>query len=117
MGIFKYQIINPAKDTKKPYYDDKKGILYITDIKTPYRYFVEAITANKEEGGNNYYIILGRNKFDNSCRICHTDGYGRCQVKVKGEIKDFIVNETNERGNININYIESTDDYDVFEVN
>lgn len=115
MTIHKYQVINKIKDTKLPFYDAKKDIFFIP-IKTKYRYYVEAIVPDGE-GGNNYYILLGNIKFDTSCKICHTDNYGRVQVKVRGEIKDFIIRESIERANVNITYIESTSDYDVYEVN
>ncbi len=115
MGIFKYSILHPVTDTKLPFFNDKKGILYIP-LKTIYRYYIEAVIAD-QDGNTTYYLLLGKTKFDSNCRLCHTDDYGRVQIKVKsGEFRDYIYSESKERGNIIIEYIESNTDYDVYSV-
>lgn len=114
MSIHKYRVINHTKDPKLPFYDSNKDIFYIP-LKTIYRYYVEAVVADGE-GGNNYYILLGNTKFDSSCKLCHTDNYGRVQVKLRGEIKDFVVRESLDRGNVTVTYIESDVYYDVYQV-
>lgn len=115
MAIHKYQIINHTADTKKPFFDERKGIFYLP-VKHIYRYFVEAVVANTEQGGFDYFILLSKVKFDFNCRLCNTDSYGRCQIKVKGQMKDFIVNELQDRGSLDMEYVESVDDYDVFKI-
>lgn len=115
MGIFRYKIINPVKDSKLPFYDERKGILFITNIKTNYKYYIEAVIY-QEDSSVDYFLLLGKDKFDANCRLCHTDNYGRVQVKVKGQFKDFVVEECKERGNIKVEYIETIGDYDVFSV-
>ena len=114
MSIFKYEVINPTTDNKRPFFDKRKGLFY-APLKKKYRYFVEA-TVLDENGCEDYFIILGNVKFDKNCRLCHTDNYGRCQIKVKGKIKDYILEEVTNRGNVDLEYIESTDTYDVFKV-
>lgn len=115
MAIHKYQVINHITDAKKPFFDEKKGIFYVP-VKHKYRYFVEAVVANTIEGGYDYYLLLGNTKFDVNCRLCNTDGYGRCRIKVKGQMKEFILDEIHNRSNLDIEYIESTDNYDVFKL-
>lgn len=113
MGLVKYKVLNPVKDTKLPFLDEKKGIFYIPNIKTAYRYYVECVVPDGE-GAVDYYLLLSKVKFDINCRLCHTDNYGRVQVKVKGELKDYIIKESLERGNVTVTYSETVDDYEVF---
>lgn len=114
MAIHKYKISNPTIDPKFPFFDKRKGIFYVP-MKKGYRYYVACATP-KTDGDVDYHILLSDRKFDINCRLCHTDLYGRVQIKVKGEIKNFIERETIERGNVQVTYVESGDDYDVFEV-
>lgn len=116
MAIHKYQIINHTTNAKMPFFDEKKGIFYLP-VNHIYRYFVEAVVANTEEGGYDYFFLLSKTKFDNNCRLCNTDGYGRCQIKIRGDMKEYIVSELKGRGTVDVEYIESTDGYDVFKVN
>lgn len=113
-GIHKYNVLNPVTNPKLPFFDERKGIFYVP-LKTIYRYYVEA-TVPSTEGYNHYYLLLGKTKYDTNCRLCHTDAYGRVQVKIKGEIRDFVIKESLERGNVQVTYIESTLDYDVYEI-
>ncbi len=112
--INNYDIINPVASTKKPYFDTKKE-LFIFPIKRKYRYYVEcALWGN--DGGREYYILLGMEKFNPHCRLCKVDQYGKCSIKLRGEIKDFVEQETKSRGNIEFEYMESTEDFDVYVV-
>lgn len=113
MPIFKYDILNPVKDNKRPFFDEKRGLFYIP-VKTNYRYYIEAAITNAENGGREYYILLSNIKFDENCRLCNVDGYGRCKIKVKGELKDYIIQESSYRGNIDVTYMETEDVYDVY---
>ena len=113
-GIHKYRIVNPVKDTKLPFFDERKGIFYVP-LKSNYRYYVACITPNTD-GDVDYHILLGKTKFNPNVRLCHTDDYGRVQIKIKGEIRDYIIKESIERGNVQVTYIETTLDYDVFEI-
>lgn len=114
MGIIKYEVINPVIDSNKAFYDTKKQLLFIP-VKTNYRYYVEC-ALNNEFGGRDYYILLSRNKFDDNCRLCKTDQYGRCQIKLRGEIQSYVEEETKYRGNIEVEYVESEDNYDIFNI-
>ena len=115
MPIIKYEVINPVKDSKRPFFDNKSGLFYIP-VKAPYRYYVEVANTNMHTGGREYYILLSTTKFDEHCRLCSVDGYGRCRIKLRGEIKEYVVEETKYRGNINVIYLESENNYDVYMV-
>lgn len=110
--IIKYDILNPIPDKAKPFL--KKDTLYIP-IKANYRYFIEA-AMNNAFGGRDYFLLFGNTKFNNNCRTCQKDGYGRIKLKLKGEIKDYIYDKCKTYGNCDIEYIESAEDYDVFEI-
>lgn len=115
MAILKYEILNPAKSNKKAFYDNKKNLLYIP-IKNNYRYYVECALTNEYNGSREYYILLGKAKFDDNCRLCNTDQYGRCRIKLNGELKEYIIEESKNRGNVDVEYVESDEHYDVFSV-
>lgn len=115
MPIVKYKILNPLVNHKKPYYDYKRN-KFIFQVKSNYKYFLEAAQFNPEKGYNEYYILIGTEKFDDSCRTCEVDMYGKCKLNVIGELKDYIIDQTKDRGNINVEYVESCDGYDVFSV-
>lgn len=110
--IIKYNILNPVTDKKKPFIRD--GVLYFP-IKERYNYFVECYTDNIV-GGSNYYILLGKEKFNPNCRKCQMDGYGRCKIKLKGDIKDYVEYLCKTTGNVELEYIESSEEYDVFSI-
>ena len=114
MSIIKYKAVNPVVNVKLPFYNSKNGIFYIP-INHTYKYYIEAIVP-QTGGGVKYYILLGKTKFDNNCRICHTDAYGRVQVRIKGSFKEFVLDELKERANLNVEYIESADDYDAYHI-
>lgn len=110
--IIKYQVLNPIPDKSKPFV--RNGILYIP-ILEKYRYFLECAQDNAY-GGRDYFLLLSKTKFNQSCRICQCDGYGRIKLKLKGEIKDYIYDKCEEEGNCDFEYIESGEDYDVFSI-
>ena len=74
MTLFKYDILNPVKDNKRPFFDEKKGLFYIP-INANYRYYIEAAITNQDTGGREYYLLFSTNKFDDNCRLCKVDGY------------------------------------------
>lgn len=99
MSILNYEILNPKTDNKKPFLD-RSGFFYFNTEYKNVKYYLEC--ARIENGIRNYYILIGENKFDSNCRPCRVDNYSRCKFKVKGELKDYIIAEMNERGNVNV---------------
>lgn len=113
--IPKYNIINPISNTKKPYYDFKFNY-FIFPVDRKYKYFVEAANFNQTKGYMEYFIILDEKPFDENCRKCEVNMYGKCKVKLLGEIKDYVRNECRERGNIEVSYVETINSADVFSI-
>ena len=113
--IAKYNIINPISNRKKPYYDFKLNY-FIFPVKRKYKYFVEAANYDSQRGITQYYLILSDIAFDDNCRVCETNMYNKCKVKLLGEIKDYVINECKDRGNIIVDYVETIDNADVFRI-
>lgn len=113
--IYKYEVINPVTNNKKPFYDSKRK-LFLFPVDTDYRYYVECACNNKTTGGREYFILLSNEIFDENCRKCKVDDYGRCQINVRGEIKEFIIDSMKYRGNLEVNYIKHEDIYDIYQV-
>lgn len=110
--ILKYGILNPVSNRKEPYYDAKSKLLVIP-IKHNFKYYVEVVDITREHG-KRYMLLLGANKFNENARRCNTDQWGRCRIPVKGELQQYLIDESERRGNISVVYLESNDDYDVF---
>lgn len=115
MIIIKYNIIDPAVDKQKPYYDVKTKTFKFP-VKRQYRYFVQACQVNSVTHVKEYFLLLGIEKFDESCKKCQTNQYGKCSVPITGEFKDYVIEECKERGNIIVEYSESEEGYDSFNV-
>lgn len=110
--LFKYTILNPIADKTRPFIN--KGVFYIP-ITEKYNYFLEVYQDNPF-GGKDYFIILSKTKFNSSCRRCSSDNYSRIKLRLRGEIKDYVFDKCEQDGNIDVEYVESTDEYDVFSI-
>lgn len=113
MSIYNYNIINPKTNKKKPFLD-RRGFFIVPNINKIYNYYIEASKYNPITGDNDYYLLLSTYEFDEQCKRCRVDDYGRLKVFVTGDIKNYIVQEMNNRGNVKFDYIETIDDYDVY---
>lgn len=117
--IYNYEVINPVTNNKKPFYDHKRK-LFLFHVDANYKYYVECARNNETTGSREYFILLSEHKFDENCRKCSVDDYGRCRINVKGEIKEYILREIGCRGNVEVNYISHEytydNEYDVYEV-
>lgn len=113
--IYKYEVINPITNKQKPFLNKNK-ILVIPKPNRKYKYFVEAIFQKPNGGEKNYVLLLGINKFDEQCKKCSIDDYNRLKIRVGGELLKYLIDENNAHGNINIEYLESEDTYDVYEI-
>jgi len=112
--IIKYAIIDPIPDKNKPYFDNKRNI-FVIPTKTNYSWYILSYIDNGY-GGVDYYILLGKTKFNNHCRKCNTDNYGRTKIKLLGELYNYVKDTCELYGNIEVEYIESAEDYDVFKI-
>ena len=113
MCIYKYEVINLKKDNKKPYLDNK-GFLIVPNIGKSYKYYIECLRYNPNKCYTEYFLLLSMNKFSSQCKKCRVDDFGRLKVFLRGEIKDAAERNMKNFSNVNFEYIESEDNYDVF---
>ena len=109
----RFDIINPVTNSKKPHYDVNKNLfLFPVDIK--YRYYIEVRNIDENTGEYRYYLLLSKIKFSEHCRLCEVNMYGMCKIHPRGEFKDYIVQECNERGNVDMDKVDANSDYDIW---
>lgn len=111
--ICKYEIIAPVTDNKLPHFD-KWGNFVIPAIGKNYRYYVECARYNPATFSREYFLLLSDNKFDKNCRKCRVDNYGRLKLILHGELKRFVDDEVRTRGNVEYQYADTEEDYDVY---
>lgn len=111
--MFDFDIVNPKTNKRSPFYNKKKGLFYFpTTIR--YKYYLECSKFNNNTNDTEFYILLSKEKFNENCNKCSYDNYGRCQMRLNGSIKEYVINESKERGNLIMDYIESKPNYDIF---
>lgn len=113
MTILKYNILDPAIDKHKPYYDEKSKTFKFHSQQR-YNYFLQAYQINPTNNLKEYLLLLGKDKFDEGCRKCNTNQYGQCSVKLTGEFEKYVVTECKERGNIEVEYLSTEEGYNVY---
>ena len=112
--IAKYEIINPVSNNKSPFFNEKKGLIYFP-TKSNYKYYLECSRINESTKDIDFFILLSEEKFNDNCKKCHVDNYGRCQIRPAGKLKEYILNECKERANFKMDYIETEDNYDIYQ--
>ena len=114
--LAKYEIVNPLPIRTKPHLN-RRGELVIPNIATlKYNWYLEVARDNVVTGDREYYILFSTDKFDSSC-IKLTKDYGcKYVIQLHGEFADFVHREINTRANVDIDYLYSEDNYDVWEI-
>lgn len=113
--IYTYEIIAPVTNRKIPYLDSK-GFFIVPNVIKLYNYYIEVKRYNPTKFCYEYFLLLGVNKFDSQCRKCRVDDYARLKAKLHGEFMDYTSSIMTARGNINMEYVESVNEYDVWEL-
>lgn len=109
----RFDIVNPVTNGKRPHYDKNKD-LFLFPVDTKYRYYVEARQYNTDTGEYKWYILIGKIKFSEHCRLCEVNMYGMCKFHPRGEFKEYIVRECEERGNVDMDKVDANADYDIW---
>lgn len=113
MQIYKYEIISPMTIRTKPFIDSR-GKFVIPNINKQYKWYLEANRYNPVTLYKEYFVLISETQFNEHCRKCKVDNKGRLILDIHGEVEDYIKSEAKVRGNVNFDYYESTDYYDVF---
>lgn len=113
--IAKYELINPMPIKDKPYLNSTNKLV-IPNIKSNYKWYLE-VARNKETTlEREYFILFSSEKFDEHCRKVLLDGGKRPCIVINGELKKYITEEISIRGNVEVEYVESEDTYDTWQV-
>lgn len=115
MSILQYELVAPITNRKKPHIDNR-GAFIIPDIQKLYTHYIEVKRYNPKQLCYEYFLLLGTTKFDEQCRTCRVDNYGRLKLIPHGDIKEYITNEIKSRGNINVEYLFSEESYDIWKL-
>lgn len=115
MDITTYDVVSPVIDKHKPFYFINRNSLVLR-LEIRYNYYVEVCRYNNETNSYNYYFLFSKQKFNTNCRNLHIDNYGRYIIPLHGNFNDYVKQECMNRGNINVEYLESTEVYDVYSV-
>lgn len=108
----KFNIVKPKVNIRKPYYEASRNRFFFPVHKN-YKYYLE-VTATNENDITAYYILVGKEEFNPSCRRCEVNGIGNCRLQLHGEVKEYIAKECAERGNINATLVDENSDYDTY---
>ena len=115
MELYTFNIEAPVTDKSKPfYYATRESLVFRNKIK--YAYYLECSKIDEITGDKSFYLLLSLDKFNDNCRRLKRDSYGRYFARLHNEVKNYVVRETKERGNIDINYIESKDYFDIYNI-
>lgn len=117
MCIYKYEIVNKVTDKKRPFFDKKRG-LFVCRIPASYHWYCEGRLLDEKTGVFNYYLLFSDEKFSSHCRKCRKDDFGRYRLKVSKELKEWFTEYYDiDNGNFDIDYVETINNYDVYEIN
>lgn len=111
--IYKYEVIAPVTNKQRPHFD-KRSLFIVPIIKKNYKYYIECARYNPNTFSREYFLLLSEEKFDNNCRKCRVDNYGRLKLILHGECKCYAIDEIAARGNIDVEYLETEDVYDIY---
>ena len=115
MDLHTFNIEAPITNKKKPfYYKERESLVFRNEIR--YNFYIECSKINEITGDKEFYLLLSNTNFNDNCRKLKRDSYGRYFARLHNEVKDYVIRETKERGNIDINYIESKDYFDIYNI-
>lgn len=114
--ITKYEVLNPITKRNKPYYNTK-GLLVVPNVFSKhYKWYVEVARTNPITADRNYFILFSTERFDDNCIKVSKDSSKRPCIELHRELKDYVDREIHARGNVELEYIESETEYDVWEL-
>lgn len=114
--IYKYEIIKPVTDKKKPFVSNDGRFFIVPNFHTSYRWYIEVARYNTKIIDYEYFLLLSREKFDEHCRKCRLDDFCRLTVLMHDRFKEYVTNAITIKGNVDFEYVESEDNFDVWQV-
>ncbi len=115
MELFDFQIVKRKTNKNLPYIDDKERLI-IPNANKAYKYYLETVRYNPEAEDYERYILFGNKPFNENCERCTIDNYGRIKLFLSKEFKHYLVKEIANGNNIDLQYVETRDEFDVWEI-
>lgn len=115
MDIIKYDLVEPVSDKSKPFYFANRHSI-VCRFDTCYEYYIEVQQYNPDTNSYSFYLLMYKEKLNQNCRKINRDNYGRSIMRLHNRLDDYVSQECKNRGNVNVDYLESTDEYDVYSV-
>lgn len=116
MEILQYEIIDKKLDRLKPYYDKKKSLL-IFRIQGAYNYYCQARKYNPETNDYEYFLLLGKTRFNDNCNIFYRDDFGRYKIRATDKLRIYMESITIDNANFELDCVDSNEYYDVWQIN
>lgn len=113
--IYNFNLIAPKTDSRKPFLN-RDGFFVIPTGSIRYKYYIEVSRYHPVYQTEEYYVLLSDTKFDEQCRKGRVDGIGRFCFRPHGDMLAGIEHSMEVLGNVEVEYIESTDEYDLWQV-
>lgn len=115
MDIINFDIVSPIVNKHKPFYFNNRQSL-VCRFQQRYDYYVECSRFDPDKQCYHYYLLLYKDKLNDNCRKINNDNYGRSIIMLHNDMNNYVKSECKIRGNINVEYLESTEEYDVYSV-
>lgn len=112
--IAKYQVINPIPIRTKPYFNHRRQLVIPNINPLQYKWYLEVARDNTITNDREYFLLFSTIKFDYNCCKVFKDFGGRSVIIPHGEFADYLNKEISVRANVDVEYLESEGDYDVY---
>jgi len=113
-ALYGYEILT-NKDKYPMYLEARKTILL--NRKPYYKWYIEVREYDMYANEYYYYILFSNTKFNEKCKPVKYDDYGRTKIKVTIETHKEIKYLIEHNNKFNLEYIESTEEYDKYMIN
>lgn len=115
MSVSKFEIISTNTAKNKPHINYKNQLV-IPNIKYSYKYYLEVSNYNPKTLCKEYFILFNNFKFDERCYKCKVEKNGILTINIHNELKDYVIREIKDKGYIDVQYLESQETYDIWEI-
>lgn len=114
MTLVKYEYLRTNLDKDKPYLKTNR-ILVIPNITKKYKYCLLVKRYDDTFKAYEYFMLMGEEQFDINCSKVHYDG-DDINIGLDSEAYNTLLKVVHANYNFDFSYVESEDDYDVWQI-
>lgn len=114
MTLVKYEYLRTSLDKDKPYLKTNR-ILVIPNITKKYKYCLLVKRFDNTFKTYEYFMLMGEEQFDINCSKVYYDG-DNINIGLDSEAYDNMLKVVASNRNFDFSYVESEDDYDVWQI-